>query len=140
MSIYAVTPRRATSAKRSGANTAPVNFDPGTHPILAVHYFGLEPPHPIGQIAAVIVADMKFRRQVERLHGLGPRAIAELLAELAAERSIMTAIDQKLATYVSIDPEVIGAAGGSDFWPAPLHLIRIAGSSGNRAITRDSTA
>ena len=91
-------------------------------------------------IAADVVGDLRFQRRVERLHKLGPRAVAELLAELAAERSIQTVIEKKLATYVSIDPEVIGAAGGSDFWPAPLHLIRIAGSSGNRAITRDSTA
>ncbi len=91
-------------------------------------------------VAAVAVADLLFRRRFERLHKLGPRAVAELLAELAAERSIMTAIDQKLATYTELDPTALGAAGGSDFWPAPLHLTRIAGSSGNRAIKRDSTA
>ena len=42
-------------------------------------------------IAANVVANLRFRRQVERLHRLGPRAIAELLAELGAERSIQTA-------------------------------------------------
>ena len=90
-------------------------------------------------IAADAVADLRFRRRVERLHNLGPRATAELLAELGAERALQTAIDRKLATYVELDPATVEAVG-ADFWPAPLHLIRIAGSSGNRAITRDSTA
>ncbi len=121
------------------AQGSPTGFDPAAHPILAVHYFGLEPPRPVGSIAAVIVADMKFRRQVERLHRLGPRVTAELLAEIGAERSITTIIDKKLATYVELDPATVEAVG-ADFWPAPLHLIRIAGSSGNRAIKRDSTA
>ncbi len=67
---------------------------------------------------------MKFRRRVERLHALGPRATAELLAELGAERSIMTIIDQKLATYVELDPAAIEAAGGSGFWPLPLRAVR----------------
>jgi len=59
---------------------------------------------------------------------------------VAAERSIMTAIDQRLATYTEFDPTALEAAGGGEFWPAPLRLLRIAGSSGKRAITRDSTA
>ena len=37
---------------------------------------------PIGPVAAEIVADLRFRRQVLRLHRLGPRAMAELLAEI----------------------------------------------------------
>ena len=91
-------------------------------------------------VATDVVADLNFRRQVERLHRFGPRVTAELLAEIAAERSIQTAIDQKLDRYTDLDPATIEAAGGSEFWPAPLHQIRIAGSSGKRAITRDSTA
>ena len=74
-------------------------------------------------VAADIVADLKFRRQVERLHALGPRATAELLAELGAERSIATIIDQKLTTYVELDPAAIEAAGGEKFWLAPLREV-----------------
>lgn len=47
---------------------------------------------PIGSVAAQIVADLKFGRQIERLHRLGPRAVAELLAEIGAERSITTIV------------------------------------------------
>ncbi len=74
-------------------------------------------------VAADVVADLRFRRQVERLHELGPRATAELLAEIGAERSIMTVIDRKLDCYTEIDPEAIEAAGGDGFWLPPLHGV-----------------
>ena len=73
---------------------------------------------------ADVVADLRFRRHVDRLHRLGPRATAELLAEIGAERSIMTLIDKKLATYSSIEPEAIEAAGGDKFWPIPLREVK----------------
>ncbi len=47
----------------------------------------LDPWRPIGEITAELVANMRFRRQVLRLHRLGPRITAELLAEIGAERS-----------------------------------------------------
>ena len=74
-------------------------------------------------VAAEVVADLRFRRRVERLHRLGPRAVAELLAEIGAERSITTIVDQKLATYVDLDIEALEAAGGDTFWPVPLRGI-----------------
>ncbi len=68
--------------------------------------------------------DLRFRRQVEHLHRLGPRATAELLAEIGAERGITTIIDRKLERYAELDPEAMAAAGGGDFWPAPMHEVR----------------
>ncbi len=38
------------------------------------------------QVKADAVADLRFRRRVERLHRLGLRAVAELLAEIGAKR------------------------------------------------------
>ena len=78
----------------------------------------------IGAKAAEIVADLKFRRQVIRLHRQGPRAVGELLAEIGAERSIATTIDRKLDAYTEVEPEVLEAAGGDEFWPAPLRELR----------------
>ncbi len=71
-----------------------------------------------------MVADLRFRRQVLRLYRLGPRATAELLAEIGAERSITTIIDRKLDTYAAIDPEAIEAAGGDEFWPLSIHEVK----------------
>ena len=51
----------AHTASRSdgrGANTAPVNFNPATHPILARHFFGVGPLRPIGQILPAVLADL----------------------------------------------------------------------------------
>ena len=79
---------------------------------------------PIGPIAAEIVANRKFQRQVERVHALGPRVTAELLAEIGAERGITSIIDSKLNTYAGLDPKAIEATGGDGFWPLPLHEIR----------------
>ena len=64
-------------------------------------------------LAAETVADLQFRRQVERVHALGARVCAELLAEIGAERSIQTVIDRKLATYAELDPRVIEVVGGA---------------------------
>ncbi len=74
-------------------------------------------------VAAEIGARLHFRRQVERLHRLGPRATAELLAEIGAERGIQTVIDQKLDTYIEIEPETLDAAGGDVFSPLPIHEV-----------------
>ncbi len=74
-------------------------------------------------VAAEIGARLHFRRQVERLHRLGPRATAELLAEIGAERGIQTIIDRKVDTYVELDPEALEAAGGDDFSPVPIHGV-----------------
>jgi len=82
------------------------------------------PPKPTGCIAAETVADLRFRRKVERVHDLGPRVTAELLAEIGAERSIRTVIDQKLEVYASLDPGGVSAVGGDRFWPAPVHRIK----------------
>jgi len=63
----------------------------------------------LGEAAAEMVADVRFRALVRRLHGKGPRVLAEFLAALAAERSIMTAIEQKLERYERLTPEMIAA-------------------------------
>lgn len=77
----------------------------------------------IGAVAAEIVADLRFRHQVLRLHRLGPRVTAELLAEIGAERSITTIIDRKLARYAEIEPETLEVTAGDGFWPAPLREV-----------------
>ena len=81
-------------------------------------------PRPIGSVAAEIVASLRFRRKIEKIHSLGPRVTAELLAEIGAERNIFTIIDQKLERYAGLDSATVAATGGDDFWPAPLTETR----------------
>ena len=108
MKIYAPTARaarRVECPRSNGApDSAPADFDATANPIIAVHIFGIESLRPIGQIAAEVVADQRFRRQVLRLHRLGPRVTAELLAEL--------------------DAEALEVTGGDDFWPVPIRGVR----------------
>ena len=76
-----------------------------------------------GKMAAEIVAHLPFQRKVERVHRLGPRVLAEMLAELGAERSIMTIIDRKLDTYAELKPETLEVTGGDRFWPVPVREV-----------------
>lgn len=78
----------------------------------------------IGAIAAEVVADMQFRRKVIGLHRQGPRAVGEFLAEIGAERSIVTIINSKLDVYAEIEPEALTAASGDAFWPVPIREVR----------------
>ncbi len=77
----------------------------------------------IGEMAAKIVAHLPFQRKVERIHRLGPRVLGEMLAELGAERSIMTIIDQKLDTYAQLDSKTLEVTGGDGFWPVPVRRV-----------------
>ena len=78
----------------------------------------------VGSAAAEVVADLQFRQQVARVHALGARVTAELLAEIGTERSIMSIINAKLRTYASIDPQALRALGGDKFSPALWHEVR----------------
>ena len=120
MNLYPSTRSAATNSLRSAAESVPASLDPATHPIIAIHFFGVEPPRPVGPIAAEVVTDLRRRRKVQRLHRLGPRVLGEMLAEIGAERGITTIIDQKLERYAELDSEFLEAAGGNRFWPAPL--------------------
>ncbi len=105
------------------AELTPADLDPATHPIIARHFFGIEPFRSIGAIAAEVVADLRRRRKVQQFYRLGDSVLGEFLAELGAERGITSIIDQKLDTYNEIEPEVLDAAQASlprvNYAPAP---------------------
>ena len=69
--------RVASRATCNGADAVPTDFDPADFPIIAKHIFGVSPFRPIGVVAAEVVADLKFRRQVERRCRLGAREVGE---------------------------------------------------------------
>ena len=100
--------------------------DPGRNPNFSRRW--TDPPHceslrSVGSAAAEVVADLQFRQQVARVHALGARVTAELLAEIGTEQSIMPVIKAKLRTYASIDPRALQATGGDKFWPPPVREV-----------------
>ncbi len=127
MKIYAPTARAARRVECPRSNGAPdstpADFNATAHPIISRHWFGVDPIRPIGRVAAEVVADLAFRRKVERLHRLGRRATAELLAEITAERGIRTVVDQKLSRYAKLDPKALEVTGAKGFLPVPLHEV-----------------
>lgn len=73
---------------------------------------------------AIHQGTQSYNRLVERVHALGPRALAEMLAEVvdqdeAAGRLIAAA----LARYARIDPAALLVVRGDRFPPAPLLLV-----------------
>ena len=96
----------------------PPGLDPARYRIIAEHFYGW---CPVGVVAAQIVADLQFRRKIKRLVAKGERIVGELLAELAAERNLGTAIEELLDRYLTIPDEALDVANGRDFPPAPLH-------------------
>jgi hypothetical protein len=74
-------------------------------------------------MGAVNFLDIHFARQVERLHALGPRALAELLLKLG-QHLRMSEIEALVAEFAAIDPEVLIAAGGDRMPPTPLHPVQ----------------
>ena len=118
MSTYTTSPRRSSRVKpqrsTDALESASAKFDPAAHPIIARHFFGVEPFRQIGDVAAVLVADLKRQRQVARLHSLGPRPVLEALVEVEAGADL----DRVLADYTRLDLEVVIALGGDKFPPS----------------------
>lgn len=64
------------------------------------------------------------RRLVERVHALGPRALAEMIAEVAdQDEAAGRLIAAALARYARIDPAALLVVRGDRFPPAPLLLV-----------------
>jgi len=78
---------------------------------------------PSGPKAQPLVGP-RFERQVERLHNLGPRVVAELLSEIAHRTGQSGLIADRLQAYAALDPELVRAVGGDRFPPMPLTVIR----------------
>jgi len=113
-----------TAPREGGAEVGYVDIDWPIERNRFRHPPQLDPWHPIGQIAAEVVADMRFRRQVLRLHRLGPRVTGEVLAHLGAKHGIQTSVEQTVEHFAGLDAAALAAAGAGDFWPLPLHEVK----------------
>ena len=69
------------------------------------------------------LAALRFERTVARLYRLGPRVIAEMLAELGRQRLIRSEIEALVNKYAAIDPAVLRGVGGDRFSPWSLHVV-----------------
>ena len=70
-----------------------------------------------------IAAGPRFDRLVERVHRLGPRPLAELIAEIATATGEPGLIADRLQAYAGLDPEIVRAVGGDRF-PTVLGVVR----------------
>jgi hypothetical protein len=94
----------------------------GSEGISDLEYFqGEQPSRSIGALAAAFVADAIFRRLVESLCRR-PRSAAEMLAELAAEYGLWSALIRKLVRYYSLPANALAVTGGDHFPPLPLYV------------------
>jgi hypothetical protein len=67
--------------------------------------------------------ELRFRRDVERLHRLGPRAIYELLSELGARYTQRTEIERLVGRYSRIDPLALRLAVGDQMPAVPFRAL-----------------
>ena len=67
---------------------------------------------------------LHHERQVARLHALGPRPLAEFLADIARSTGQPALIADHVAEYARLDPEIVRAIGADDFPPNVLGLVK----------------
>jgi hypothetical protein len=73
---------------------------------------------------ALDLADVRFRRDVERLHALGACPIFELLVEIGATYLIRQPIEVLVQRYVArLNPAVLASIGADQLQPAAIHLV-----------------
>jgi hypothetical protein len=70
-------------------------------------------------------ADRRFQRDVTALYQRGPRAVAAAFRHLGATSFRQTEIEQVVARFAAVDPELLRFLGGDRFPPYPdLRLVR----------------
>jgi hypothetical protein len=89
---------------------------------------GLE--HPVNTISAgqsqpipLDLGEIRFQREVKRLHDVGPRALYQVLDELGARFLRRTEIETVVRKYAALDPVAAEAVGARGFAPMPLHVV-----------------
>ena len=73
--------------------------------------------------ASIEIGELRFRRDVEQLHRLGPRTLVAFLDELGAERLLRSEIEHKLRRYGRVSPDMLSAVGADRLPPSPVWLV-----------------
>ncbi len=74
-------------------------------------------------VAADMLQEHRFQRDVEFLHSLGARATFEILAEVGRARMCRTYIEELTARYAQLDPAVVRTVCGDRFPAPPVHEV-----------------
>ena len=69
------------------------------------------------------LAGPRFEHLCRQVHALGPRPMAELLAEIATATGEPNLIADRLQAYAALDAEIVRAVGGDRFAPMPLQVM-----------------
>lgn len=78
---------------------------------------------PVSDVAQDILRELRFRRAVAKVHALGPRVVAELLAELGARHLQRRAVDDLVECYATLDPDVIRALRADEPLPPVIRPV-----------------
>ena len=70
------------------------------------------------------LAGQRLEHLVERVHALGVRPLAELLAEIATVTGQHVRVVDLVEEYAQLDPAVLRFLGGDRFPPMPLGVVR----------------
>ncbi len=68
-------------------------------------------------------SDSRFKRDIERLYKLGPRALGELLAEIGEQRLCRTYLELRIRRYAEIDPKHLAALDAEHFPRPPIYEV-----------------
>ena len=110
--------------QEAGARAAlPLNFSPIDYPILCRHWFNVEPFRPVGELAAEVVADLRFRNKMTVLLAMSDRPVAEMVAEFAVRHGLEAELDQVLDRYLEIPDGALDVTSGRALSPLPLHEV-----------------
>ena len=105
MTLYAPRVRASTVKPHRPIGTLdspPADFDPTAYPILARHFFNVEPSQQISDTTDM-AARHRRQRQIEHLHRLGERAVGELLREAEDGEDVGTALE----AYGRLTPDLL---------------------------------
>ena len=78
------------------------------------------PAHHLGEP----VAGPRFQRIIERVHALGPRPLAEMIAEIAAVTGQHVLVVDLVEEYAQLDRAVLRFLGADRFPPRVLGVVR----------------
>ena len=120
MNTYTSTRPAATNSRDRTTDLVPADFDPAANPILSRHWYGVEPPHPVGPITAEVASNLRRQRQIEHVCRLGPRVVGELLHEVDVGADLDSALD----AYERLTPDLLKATGGDRFPAPPISEVR----------------